>query len=59
MGPWSNGGGQPYVYYRSTLIQPKTWRGLGPPGPLGDYMPDNNKSYVGVPQNLRLLGVKY
>ena len=32
-------GAQPYVYYTLTLIQPKTWRGPGPPGPLGDYIP--------------------
>ena len=34
MGPWSN------IYYTLTLIQPKTWRGPGPPGLLGDYIPD-------------------
>ena len=32
-------GARPYVYYTFTLLQPKTWRGPGPPGPLGDYIP--------------------
>ena len=39
---WARGqtwGGQPCVYYRLTLIQPKTWGVPGPPGPLGDYIP--------------------